>query len=124
MQMRMARRSVELVDRGDSRLDELRLILKRFVDDRSWAQFHDAKNLAMAVAGEAGELLAELQWLTPEEARSLTPDVKQRVAEEAADVLIYLLHLEHVLDVDLVDEARAKALRNAHRFPPGGEGHT
>ena len=102
-------------------LDRLRSEIRRFVDERGWQRFHDPKNLAMAIAGEAGELAAELQWLTPDEARALTPDVRDRVVEEAADVLIYLLHLADVLEVDLVAEAAAKVERNAQRFPAGGD---
>jgi hypothetical protein len=41
--------------------------LREFVDARDWSQFHTPKNLAMAIAGEAGELVAAFQWLTAKE---------------------------------------------------------
>ena len=53
-----------------SEFDDLRDLLREFAVERDWEQFHDPKNLAMAVASEAGELLAEFRWLTPGEANS------------------------------------------------------
>lgn len=103
-------------------MDELRSEIQRFIDQRGWHRFHDPKNLAMAIAGEVGELVSELQWLTSEQATELDADVRRRVSEEAADVLIYLLHLADVLGVDLVAEALAKARRNEERFPVDGIG--
>ena len=75
----------------------------------------------MAVAGEAGELVAEMQWLSSDESRTLSTETRDRVAGEAADVLIYLLYLADALDVDLIDVARAKVQRNEGRFPAEGE---
>lgn len=82
-----------------------------------------AEEFAKAIAGEAGELSAELQWLTTAEANALEPAVKRRVAREAADVLIYLVHLPDVLGVDLVEEAMATARRNEKRFPMDAKEH-
>lgn len=98
-------------------LERLRAELRGFVDERGWRHFHDPKNLAMAIAGEAGELVAELQWLTSTEASSLDEDVKRRVIDEAVDVLIYVLHLGEALGVDLVTEALGTVERNRERFP-------
>jgi NTP pyrophosphatase (non-canonical NTP hydrolase) len=70
----------------------------------------------MAVAGEAGELLAELQWLTPEESASLTPNQLNAVGAEMADVLIYLCRLADVLGVDLLELAKVKVTANAERY--------
>jgi len=55
-------------------LDELAARLREFAAAREWEQFHTPKNLAMALAGEVGELLAELQWLTPEKAARVMVD--------------------------------------------------
>ncbi|MGH3523356.1 MAG: nucleotide pyrophosphohydrolase, partial [Mycobacterium sp.] len=84
------------------RLDELRARLRRFTDERDWGQFHEPKNLAMALAGEVGELLAELQWLTAEEARSQVhaPPLRERVSAEVADVFIYLVRFADVCGID------------------------
>ncbi len=101
-------------------LEELTLTLRRFAAERAWERFHTPKNLAMAVAGEAGELLAELQWLTPAETASLSSDQLDAVGAEMADVLIYLCRLADVLGVDLLEVAQEKVAVNAQRFPTRG----
>lgn len=98
-------------------LEELTAALRQFAADRSWEQFHTPKNLAMAMAGEAGEVLAELQWLTPQQCESLTADQREALALELADVLIYLCRLADVTDIDLMDAAARKIAINAGRFP-------
>lgn len=92
------------------------MALRAFAAERDWERFHTPKNLAMALAGEAGELLAELQWLTPEESASLDPEQLHAVGAEMADVLIYLCRLADVLGVDLLDAAQAKVTANAQRY--------
>jgi dCTP diphosphatase len=73
----------------------------------------------MALTGEVGELTELFQWLTPEEASTLTndPRSRKRVEEEIADVFIYLLRLADVLDVDLIAAAHNKIGLNASRYP-------
>lgn len=91
--------------------------LRSFAEARDWDVFHTPKNLAMALTGEAGELAAEFQWLTEAESRSLDPGRRERVAQEAADVLLYLVRLADKLDLDLLDAARRKIDLNAQRYP-------
>ena len=100
-----------------SSLEELTVALRKFARERDWERFHNAKNLAMALAGEAGELVAEFQWLTPEAAADLEPDRRDRIAAEMADVLSYLVRLADVLDVDLLQAAEDKIAVNTRRFP-------
>ncbi|MFG3436175.1 nucleotide pyrophosphohydrolase [Nonomuraea sp. NPDC047897] len=90
--------------------------LRAFVRARDWEQFHTPKNLAMALAGEVGELVAELQWLTPEESRDLDPDTLARVRAELGDVTGYLVRLADVLGVDLVEAAHAKLDESERRY--------
>ncbi|WP_329428942.1 nucleotide pyrophosphohydrolase [Streptosporangium sp. NBC_01495] len=99
-------------------LEELADRLRRFAHDREWERFHTPKNLAMALAGEVGELLAELQWLTPEEsARAMEdPEAAGRLRSELADVMIYLTRLADVLNVDLVEAAHAKLDQSDRRY--------
>ncbi|AKJ26712.1 nucleotide pyrophosphohydrolase [Caldimonas brevitalea] len=99
------------------RLTELAERLRQFSAARDWQVFHSPKNLAMAVAGEAGELIAELQWLTEAQSRTPEPERLQRIQDEAADVLIYLVRLADALGFDLVSAAHAKMDRNETRFP-------
>lgn len=98
-------------------LDQLRRDLARFASERDWGQFHSPKNLASALIVEAGELLEHFQWMNEQESRALTPTKRDAVAEELADVLLYLIQLSASLDVDLVSAAQAKLAANAVRYP-------
>ncbi|TCN39808.1 MazG-like nucleotide pyrophosphohydrolase family protein [Kribbella orskensis] len=100
-------------------LETLRQELAEFAAERDWEQFHTPKNLAMALAGEVGELAAELQWLTDEEIRQglATGVLRQRVAGEVADVFIYLLRLADVCGIELLSAAHAKVVENRVRYP-------
>ena len=102
-----------------TQIGQLEALLRDFAVDRDWPQFHDPKNLAMAVGSEAGELLAEFRWLTPDESTAVMadPEKGQAVTDEIADVAIFLLRLTEVLGVDLDYAIRDKLARNAHRFP-------
>jgi len=99
--------------------DNLTLRLREFVAERAWGEFHNPKNLALALAGEVGELCAEFQWLTPEEATSeeMTADRKAATAAEIADVLIYTVQLADRLDIDLNHAVEKKIAGNARRYP-------
>jgi dCTP diphosphatase len=100
-------------------LDELTVALRAFADARDWRQFHDPKNLAMLVASEAGELLAEYRWVRGDEAdaRSREPAARDRIAAEIADVGIALLLLCDRIGLDLGAAIAAKLQRNAERYP-------
>ncbi|WP_320065110.1 nucleotide pyrophosphohydrolase [Micromonospora sp. RTGN7] len=104
---------------GPKTVAELAEQLRGFAEDRDWQQFHTPKNLAMALAGEVGELLAELQWLTPEEAAHAMadPELGGRVRAEIGDVMIYLTRLADVLGIDLVRAAEDKLTEVARRYP-------
>jgi len=103
-------------DRPDS-LDRLNARLLRFARERDWEQFHSPKNLAMALAGEAGELLEHFQWLTEAQSAALDGDKKRQVSHELADILLYLIRLSERLDVDLIAAAEEKILINERRYP-------
>lgn len=98
-------------------LIELRDAMRRFAAEREWERFHTPKNLAMALSGEAGELIEHFQWLTPEESSNLRAPVREEVALEMADVLLYLVRLADVLEIDLAEAARRKIAINAQRYP-------
>ena len=98
-------------------LDDLNRQLKDFAVQRDWEQFHNPKNLAMALAGEAGELLEHFQWLSPEQSAALDSEKKEQVAMELADILIYLIRLSERLDLDLVQAAYRKMAINQARYP-------
>ncbi|WP_250034202.1 nucleotide pyrophosphohydrolase [Paractinoplanes maris] len=103
---------------ADGDLRELTELVRAFAVEREWEQFHTPKNLAMALAGEVGELLAELQWLTPEQSREVMadPELGPRVRAEIGDVMIYLTRLADVLGLDLAEAARQKLADSARRY--------
>ena len=99
------------------RLEHLRARLAEFAAERDWDQFHNPKNLAMAVAGEAGELVDHFRWLTFEQAERLPARARNEVALEAADVLLFLVRLCDKLDIDLARAAERKLELNAKKYP-------
>lgn len=92
--------------------------IRNFADARDWEQFHTPKNLSMAVAGEAGELVAEFQWLTAEQSMrsNMSPEKLKDVELEIADVAIYLIRLADVLGIDVAEVVRKKIAINESRF--------
>jgi dCTP diphosphatase len=98
-------------------LDDLRERLRRFVAERDWDQFHSPKNLAMALIAEAAELVEHFQWLTAEESANLPADKQAEVADELADVLVYLVRIADKLDIDLMQATAAKMERNEAKYP-------
>jgi NTP pyrophosphatase (non-canonical NTP hydrolase) len=102
-------------------LEDLARELRQFAADRDWERFHTPKNLAISLAVEIGELLEHVQWGSDEEIAGLAGSTEGRaaIAEELADVLIYLVRLADVLDVDLLAAAKAKIVANARRYPAG-----
>ena len=101
-----------------SEIDTLKVEIRAFADARDWEQFHTPKNLSMAVAGEAGELVAEFQWLTAEASgrSALSAEKLSDIELEIADVAIYLIRLADVLDVDVASVVRKKLAINESRF--------
>lgn len=99
-----------------SALDTLKQQLREFAAERDWERFHSPKNLSMALTAEAAELVEHFQWLR--EGTALPGDTLDDVAQEVADVLIYLVRLADQLDIDLIDAVARKMAINAARFPP------
>lgn len=103
---------------SNSEFADLASLIRDFAIKRDWEKFHTPKNLAMALAGEAGELVAEFQWLTPEESSkaSLNQEQLEAIAMEIADVQIYLIRLADVLGIDIPDAVHKKMEINESRF--------
>jgi len=98
-------------------LDDLTLRLRSFAAERDWEPFHSPRNLAAALIVEAGELLEHFQWLSDAESEQLTPERRERVAMEMADVLLYLVRLADRVGVDLLAAAGRKLAINAEKYP-------
>jgi NTP pyrophosphatase (non-canonical NTP hydrolase) len=102
-----------------SELDVLRDRLRSFAAARGWGGGHSVRNLALALAAEVGELGAELRWVDDAKVGLYLEDpaARARIADEVADVLIYLVQFADVCGMDLLAEAYAKIERNESRFP-------
>ena len=98
---------------------ELRGVVTEFVEQREWRKFHDAKNLSMAIAIEAAELMEHFQWARSEELPDLLADqaVRSEIADEIADITCFLLALTNALNLDLSDAVAAKMKKNAAKYP-------
>jgi len=95
----------------------LRDKLRTFAEARDWDQFHSPKNLSMALMVEVAELMEHFQWLTEAQSGNLAAEKKAVVAEELADILLYLVRLADKLEVDLPEAALHKLEKNAAKYP-------
>jgi dCTP diphosphatase len=104
---------------ADTTVAELRKIVADFVAERDWSQFHSPKNVSMALAIEAAELMEHFQWLSTEASRRLADDPQKltEVGEELADVVGYSFALANELGIDLSQAIRAKMIKNAQKYP-------
>ena len=98
-------------------LTRLRDLVRIFVDERDWDQFHTPKNLSAALAVEAAELLEHFQWLRDGRAEELGPEKLVQVRHEMADVLVYLVRIADKLDVDLMAAVQEKMVLNRAKYP-------
>jgi NTP pyrophosphatase (non-canonical NTP hydrolase) len=98
---------------------ELRQIIAEFVAERDWSQFHSPKNVSMALAIEAAELMEHFQWLTTDESRQLAekPEKLAEVGEELADVIGYSFALANELGIDVASAIRSKMVKNVQKYP-------
>jgi len=104
---------------SDTTVAELRKIIADFVAERDWSQFHSPKNVSMALAIEAAELMEHFQWLTTEDSRKLPSDPKKLadVGEELADVIGYSFALANELGIDVSNAIRSKMVKNVKKYP-------
>jgi len=102
-----------MLEKGSPLLDEI----LRFRDERDWRQFHSPKNLAEAVAVEAGELLEQFLWLSTDESEHLPESRLQAVRDEIADIAIFVTYLCDVLNLDLERAVQDKVRANSVRYP-------
>lgn len=91
--------------------------IRKFAEERDWEQFHSPKNLSMALAVEASEILEYFQWLTEEQSRNLNPEILKKVKEEVGDVQIYLVRLADRLGFSPLEAAEEKLKKNQEKYP-------
>jgi len=100
-------------------VQQLRELVASFVHERDWSQFHSPKNLSMALAVEAAELMEHFQWLEVAESREVAenPEKLAAAAEEIADVLSYTLAIANSMGIDLSATIHAKMVKNGAKYP-------
>ncbi len=91
--------------------------IKKFRDDRDWLQFHNHKDMALSLVLEAAEVLEHFQWKKPEEVETHARKCKTEIAEELADVAMYLLELADNLGINLSEAIELKLHKNAQKYP-------
>ena len=105
------------MERDMPSIEQLTDDIRRFTEERDWDQFHSPKNLSMALAVEASEIMEILQWLTEEQSKNLSEEKMAELTNELADVTIYLVRLADKLGIDLFSAAAAKIARNKEKYP-------
>lgn len=100
-------------------IQEIKSQVLAFARERDWEQFHSPKNLSMALAAEAGELMEHFLWSTPEQSNAVAADPAKRgkIADELADVVIYAIEFANITGMDLAAAIEAKMAANAKKYP-------
>jgi|SRR5581483_2281446 len=100
-------------------LEELKLIVRTFCEERDWDQFHGPKDLAIGIVTEAAELLDHFRFKTEVEARDYLSNTKKRpeVEDEVADTLFMLLRFAQMYDIDLTKALKRKMVSNHKKYP-------
>jgi dCTP diphosphatase len=98
-------------------LNNLQAYLRQFAKDRDWDQFHSPKNLSMALSVEISELLENFQWLTEKQSYTLNQKQRAAVADEIADVQMYLARLADKLDINIGEAIEQKIVKNEAKYP-------
>ena len=91
--------------------------IRSFRDERDWMKFHDPKNLAVSIVIEAAELLEHFQWKDVQDVENYIKNNRGEIADEIADVAMYLFELADNLEIDLIQAMEAKLKKNAAKYP-------
>ena len=99
-------------------LNQIQVDLAKFARDRDWDQFHSVRNLSLALMGEVGELAELLQWIDDNDvSKFLDSGGHDRLGEELADILFYLVRLADVAGIDLSSAVKTKLKENSVKYP-------
>jgi dCTP diphosphatase len=101
----------------DTTIQELKEVIKKFVADREWKEYHTPKNLSMSIAIEAAELMEKFQFVSNEESFEIARKYKEEVAHELVDVLGYLLNFANACDIDVSSYFVEKVALNEKKYP-------
>ena len=100
-----------------SEIKKITAKIKKFRDERDWMQFHNHKDLALSLVLEAAEVLEHFQWKSPVEVDKYAKEAKNEIADELADVSMYLFELADNLGIDLAKAIEVKMKKNAKKYP-------
>jgi len=98
-------------------MQKIQSIIKKFSKERNWDQFHNPKNIAMALSVETAELVEIFQWLNEKQALNLDMHKQEHLKEEIADVAVYLLRICMAYDINLEDAIISKMKKNEKKYP-------
>ena len=100
-------------------ITELKKIVEDFVNERDWSQFHNPKNLSMALAIEASELMDIFKWNSTEEceAKMSEQSTRQEATDELADIMIYAIAFANRNDINIADAIDKKMIKNRKKYP-------
>jgi len=104
---------------AETPLQEIKERVLAFAKARDWEQFHSPKNLSMAIAGEAAELMEHFLWQSPEQSRTdvEVEALRAKVEEELADVFIFAVEFANVTGIDIAAIIEKKMKRNGEKYP-------
>ncbi|MCC5025299.1 MAG: nucleotide pyrophosphohydrolase [Candidatus Synoicihabitans palmerolidicus] len=104
---------------GVTTMAEIKARVLAFARERDWEQFHAPKNLSMALAAEAGELMEHFLWATPEASKDIVGDPGKlaKIEEELADVVIYAMEFANMTGIDVAAAIERKMAANAVKYP-------
>ncbi len=98
-------------------IEEINNAIRAFRDQRDWMQFHNPKDMAVAISIEANELLEHFLWKGTADSERYAHEHKQEVSDEIADVAIYLFELADNLGIDLLTAMQDKLSKNDAKYP-------
>lgn len=98
-------------------LKDLQAMIRKFVDERDWDQFHNPKDLSISLSLEASEVLEHFQWKNAEEMARHSKDNKAEIGDELADVFYWILLLANKLDINLIRAFEEKMVKNEIKYP-------
>ena len=104
---------------SNTTIKELKKIVEDFVSERDWSQFHNPKNLSMALAIEAGELMDIFKWNTTQECEGMMSEnnTRQDAADELADIMIYALAFSNRNNINISSAIEKKMIKNRKKYP-------
>jgi len=103
----------------DNTINSLKNIVQKFVDEREWSQFHNAKNLSMALAIEASELMDIFKWDTSKscEQKMSNKELREDAIDELADIIIYAIAFANKNNIDISEAVSKKMIKNRIKYP-------